>query len=57
MFNENEDKSALYRNGKVKKGYKANLVVLNANPITDIRNTTKIQSVINRGNKLKITRP
>jgi Amidohydrolase family len=35
--------------GQVKQGFVANLVLLNDNPLKDIRNTTKIESVIQRG--------
>ncbi|MEL7118207.1 MAG: amidohydrolase family protein [Bacteroidota bacterium] len=32
--------------GKIERGYVADLVLLNANPLEDIRNTTKIETVI-----------
>ncbi len=38
--------------GKVAAGYQADLVVLDANPLQDIRNTTRISSVMTRGKLL-----
>jgi hypothetical protein len=35
--------------GQVKPGFIANLALLNGNPLKDIRNTTKIDSVVQRG--------
>ena len=38
--------------GQVKQGFAADLVVLDANPLVDIRNTRKIHSVVVRGKQL-----
>jgi imidazolonepropionase-like amidohydrolase len=35
--------------GQIRKGYLADLLVLDANPLTDIGNTRKIDEVIVRG--------
>ncbi|MDA9192887.1 amidohydrolase family protein, partial [Flavobacteriaceae bacterium] len=35
--------------GRIKNGYKADLVILNSNPLDDIRNTQKINTVIKNG--------
>jgi hypothetical protein len=42
----------LPRNGTVEEGKTANLVLLNANPLEDIRNTQKIDSVVLKGKLL-----
>ena len=42
-----------HRTGLVKKGYEADLVLLEGNPLEDIRNTRKINVVINNGKKLE----
>jgi len=42
--------------GKVNEGYIASLVLLDANPLEDIRNTTKINTVFLRGNYLNRSR-
>ena len=38
--------------GRVEAGYAANLVLLNADPLADISNTTKINAVVVNGNLL-----
>jgi hypothetical protein len=38
--------------GQVKKGYLADLVILNANPLADIRNTRRIESVMIGGKQI-----
>jgi hypothetical protein len=38
--------------GSIKAGHWADLLILNANPLDDIRNTTKIEAVIKQGNLL-----
>jgi len=38
--------------GRIKKNYIADLVILEANPLSDIRNTKKIKAVIKAGNYL-----
>ena len=38
--------------GRVERGYLANLVLLNANPLTDISNVNKIDSVVANGQRL-----
>ncbi|MFG1686740.1 amidohydrolase family protein [Nonomuraea sp. NPDC049269] len=38
--------------GTIRKGHLADLVVLNANPLDDIRNTLRIHSVMTRGRYL-----
>jgi len=45
----------LDRSGTVETGKTANLVLLNANPLEDIRNTEKIDSVVLRGTLLSRT--
>jgi imidazolonepropionase-like amidohydrolase len=42
----------LQRNGTVEEGKTANLVLLTANPLEDIRNTQKIDSVVLKGKLL-----
>ena len=39
----------LAASGTIEKGKIANLVILDANPLVDIRNTTKIDAVIQKG--------
>ncbi|MFD4674668.1 amidohydrolase family protein [Lentzea sp. NPDC058450] len=43
---------AATRNSKIKPGAEANLVVLDGNPLTDIRNTRRIHTVLTRGRVL-----
>ena len=38
--------------GRVERGYTANLVLLNADPLADISNTKKIDSVVVNGQRL-----